>query len=173
MLNPSARTHGRASQELDDLSLARCPVPDDDVVSGIYLSLEEVIKRDRAVHDVRLGQPCCALKALKLLGHLRDERNGNALARQSLALVFSPSGLAVRSGAISRSSPPRRAWCPRISELPSPPCWSPLFAQRYAPVVNRADLTSGRSAPSCAVHSFILASSLHDRNSRTASTTCF
>ena len=46
-------------------------IPDEQVVSGLPRSVDELTQRDRAVHDIRLGQAGPVLKELEILPAFR------------------------------------------------------------------------------------------------------
>ena len=55
------------SQEADKWSLAGLRVLDVEVLPGLQLALNELVQRNRAVHDVRLGQAGTVLESLEIL----------------------------------------------------------------------------------------------------------
>src|SRR5579862_6358205 len=89
------------SQEPDELGLVALGVLDQQLLPGLHLALDELVQRDRAVHDVRLGQAGPFLERLEILPGFPDQSNGDPVgngrpfcySRHRDAAAF-PGGLA-------------------------------------------------------------------------------
>src|SRR5215813_890377 len=66
-------------QEPDKPGLSRPVVPDEHVVTGLDVSLEELVRGDRAVGQIGLGQPLALLEPPKIILNRRDQGDRDAL----------------------------------------------------------------------------------------------
>jgi hypothetical protein len=70
---------GRGLQDLDALRLPSPVVADEHIMSAAYLLVDELIQRDRAVHEVCLRHVRPLVESLKLLNNFGDQGNRNPL----------------------------------------------------------------------------------------------
>lgn len=69
------------SEKPDGKGLAGGGVPDEQFVACLQVQVEELIRRDRAIRDVRLGQVRALLEALQASRRGRDQGDRDALGR--------------------------------------------------------------------------------------------
>jgi len=82
----SAPEH-QASQETNKLSLPGL-VTEDQIVTGLLLGVDELIQRDRTVHDVGPRQSSPVLEALQILPSLGDQSNSDPVKRWMLPAIL-------------------------------------------------------------------------------------
>lgn len=119
----SSRTEGccvpvgpvRMSQEPDKLGFPGLGVADIQVISGLHLGLDELVHRDGAVHDVRLGQTGPVLETLEIVASLPDQSHSDTVNDRRRTPVFHSFATRVSSHS-ARSSLPGRA----VSHVPRP-----------------------------------------------------
>ena len=68
--------------ESDKPGLQRPLVPDEYLLAGPLLRVDELAQRDRTVHDIGLGQARPFLQALEVIPGLRDQGNRDPLERR-------------------------------------------------------------------------------------------
>jgi hypothetical protein len=105
----------RMSQEPDKLGFPGLGVADIQVISGLHLGLEELVHRDGAVHDVRLGQTGPVLETLEIVPSLPDQSHSDTVNDRRRTPVFHSFATRVSSHS-ARSSLPGRA----VSHVPRP-----------------------------------------------------
>lgn len=80
-----------SSQEPDKLGFPGFGVADEQVIPGLHLGLDELVHRDGAVHDVRLGQAGPVLETLEIVSSLPDQCHSDAVNDRRCTRVSSHS----------------------------------------------------------------------------------